>query len=93
MLNINNWGGGVTGLWKPDPANNFSKDSYSDGLLEVIGLTDVCHMGQVQVGMDEPFQVGQGKVIRLKSKIENKIIPLQIDGEPIEIITPFEIVI
>jgi hypothetical protein len=50
-------------------------------------------MGQVQVGMDEPFQVGQGKVIRLKSKIENKIIPLQIDGEPIEIITPFEIVI
>ena len=37
-------------------------------MLEVIGLSDVLHMGQVQVGMDEPFMVGQGKVIKIKSK-------------------------
>lgn len=37
-------------------------------------------MGQVQVGMDDPFQIGQGKIIELKSKVDNKIIPLQIDG-------------
>ena len=29
----------------------------------MIGLSDVLHMGQVQVGMDDPFQIGQGKVI------------------------------
>lgn len=59
----------------------------------MIGLTDVLHMGQVQVGMEVPFQVGQGKCIRLQSKSSNKIISFQIDGEPFEFITPFEIVI
>lgn len=58
-------------------------------MIEVIGLTDVLHMGQVQVGMEMPFQVGQGKHIRLQSKSSNKIIPFQIDGEPFEFITPF----
>ena len=32
-------------------------------------------------------------MIRLTSKKDNMILPLQIDGEPISIITPFEIVI
>lgn len=40
-------------------------------------------MGQVQVGMDEAFPIGQGKVIEILSKAGNKVIPLQIDGEPV----------
>ena len=80
VLNIDHWGGGVTGLWKTNPQEHFVKDSHSDGMLEIIGLTDILHMGQVQVGMDEPFQVGQGKVIRIKSKEDNRVIPIQIDG-------------
>jgi hypothetical protein len=55
-------------------------ESFSDGIIEVIGLTDVIHMGQVQVGMDLPFQIAQGKVIEIRSFQENKVIPLQIDG-------------
>ena len=52
-MNIDYWGGGVTELWKyGGEGNDFVKDSYSDGLLEVIGFTDIVHMGQVQVGMD-----------------------------------------
>jgi hypothetical protein len=46
-------------------------------------------MGQVQVGMEEPFRLGQGKCVELKSKSRSKIITLQIDGEPLEFITPF----
>ena len=52
------WGGGVTTLW--EASSNFTKQSYSDGLLEIIGLSDVVHMGQVQVGMDSPFHLAQG---------------------------------
>ena len=78
ILNIDHWGGGVTELWKTKNSQ-FRKDSYSDGMLEVIGLSDVLHMGQVQVGMDEPFQVGQGRVIKFKSKVDNEIIPVQMD--------------
>jgi hypothetical protein len=93
-MNIDQWGGGVTDLWKKERnGGNWKDNSYGDGLIEVIGLTDVLHMGQVQVGMDEPFQVGQGRVLTLKSKIENTILPVQIDGEPIDIIAPFQITI
>lgn len=49
-MNIDHWGGGVTDLWKK--GGHFKNNSYGDGLIEVIGLTDVLHMGQVQVGMD-----------------------------------------
>ena len=83
----------MTGLWKPQSSKKFIKEEFNDGIMEVIGLTDVCHMGQVQVGMDEAFQVGQGRKIQLKSKENSRIIHLQIDGEPMEIITPFEITI
>lgn len=69
ILNIDHWGGGVTGLWnQANSRERFDRNSHCDGMLEVIGLSDVLHMGQVQVGMDEPFMVGQGKVIKIKSK-------------------------
>jgi hypothetical protein len=51
ILNIDHWGGGVTGLWN-NKSGEVSEQSFSDGMLEVIGLSDVLHMGQVQVGMD-----------------------------------------
>lgn len=61
LLNIFHWGGGVTNLWQQ--TQDFTKQSYSDGKLEIIGLSDVVHMGQVQVGMDSPFQLAQGSEI------------------------------
>ena len=47
-------------MWEANPGSRFSKQSYSDGLMEIIGLSDIVHMGQVQVGMDAPFQLAQG---------------------------------
>ena len=61
ILNIMHWGGGVTDLWKEN--EEFKKQSFSDGIIEVIGLSDILHMGQVQIKMDDPYQLGQGKVI------------------------------
>ena len=52
----------------------------------MIGLSDVVHMGQVQVGMDSPFQLGQGSSIEITSLEPNSKIPIQIDGEPLELI-------
>ena len=53
VLNIDHWGGGVTGLWNQvNSREKFDRNSHCDGMLEVIGLSDVLHMGQVQVGMD-----------------------------------------
>lgn len=81
LLNIFHWGGGVTGLWDTGTGSGgWSKQSFSDGLLEVIGLSDVVHMGQVQVGMDSPFQLAQGSIIEITSMKPNLPIPIQIDG-------------
>ena len=52
----------------------------------MIGLSDVIHMGQVQVGLDSPFQLGQGSEIEIRSLSPNTKIPIQIDGEPLELI-------
>lgn len=49
----------------------------------MIGLSDIVHMGQVQVGMDSPFQLAQGKVIEITSLNSGYNIPIQIDGEPL----------
>jgi len=37
-LNINSWAGGVK-VWK--------KNSFSDGLIEVIGIKNMVHLGMV----------------------------------------------
>jgi len=92
FLNIFHWGGGVTNLWKETVQNKkFSKQSLSDGKIEVIGLSDAIHMGQVQVGLDEAFQLAQAKVIEIIASKPNQVVPMQIDGEPMELISPFKI--
>ena len=69
----------------------FSKQSLSDGKIEVIGLSDAIHMGQVQVGLDEAFQLAQAEVIEISASKPNHVVPIQIDGEPMELVTPFKI--
>ncbi len=48
-------------------------------------------MGQVQVGLDEAFQLAQAKVIEITASKPNQVVPMQIDGEPMELISPFKI--
>jgi hypothetical protein len=56
----------------------------------VIGLSDAINMGQVQVGLDEAFQLAQAKVIEITASKLNQVVPMQIDGEPMELISPFK---
>jgi hypothetical protein len=50
--------------------------------LEVIGVTNVFHLGQVQVGLDEPIRICQGSFFELNSLEVNVKEEGQIDGEP-----------
>lgn len=45
MLNINSWSGGVTGLWETDEI--FKPLKMNDGLLEIIGVTSILHLGRI----------------------------------------------
>ncbi|TKS65038.1 Diacylglycerol kinase theta [Collichthys lucidus] len=78
FLNIPSWGSGAD-LWGSEADGRHGKPSIDDGLLEVVGVTGVVHMGQVQSGMRSGIRIAQGNYIRLTV---SKPIPVQVDGEP-----------
>ncbi|XP_007056908.3 LOW QUALITY PROTEIN: diacylglycerol kinase theta [Chelonia mydas] len=78
FINIPSWGSGAD-LWGSDHDNRFEKPRIDDGLLEVVGVTGVVHMGQVQGGLRSGIRIAQGSYFRVTLL---KPIPVQVDGEP-----------
>ncbi|XP_057705596.1 diacylglycerol kinase theta-like isoform X1 [Corythoichthys intestinalis] len=78
FLNIPSWGSGAD-LWGSEGDARYAKPSMSDGLLEVVGVTGVVHMGQVQSGLRSGIRIAQGNYMRVTLK---KTCPVQVDGEP-----------
>lgn len=72
------WGSGAD-LWGSESDNRFEKPRIDDGLLEVVGVTGVVHMGQVQGGFRSGIRIAQGSYFRVTLL---KPIPVQVDGEP-----------
>ncbi|KAK1799059.1 hypothetical protein P4O66_007326, partial [Electrophorus voltai] len=78
LLNIPSWGSGAD-LWGSDNDSRFGKPRIDDGMLELVGVTGVVHMGQVQSGLRSGIRIAQGSYIRITL---TKPIPVQVDGEP-----------
>ncbi|XP_050312450.1 diacylglycerol kinase theta isoform X2 [Anthonomus grandis grandis] len=88
VLNILSWGSGAN-PWGPENDGKFSKPTHFDGLLEVVGVTGVVHLGQIQSGLRSAMRIAQGKHIKIHLHAD---IPVQVDGEP-WIQSPCEVVI
>ncbi|XP_024907617.1 diacylglycerol kinase theta [Pteropus alecto] len=78
FINIPSWGSGAD-LWGSDSDSRFEKPRMDDGLLEVVGVTGVMHMGQVQSGLRAGIRIAQGAYFRVTLL---KATPVQVDGEP-----------
>ncbi|XP_037685109.1 diacylglycerol kinase theta isoform X2 [Choloepus didactylus] len=78
FINIPSWGSGAD-LWGPDSDSRFEKPRMDDGLLEVVGVTGVVHMVQVQGGLRSGIRIAQGSYFRVTLF---KATPVQVDGEP-----------
>lgn len=78
FLNIPSWGSGAD-LWGSDNDSRFGRPRIDDGMLEVVGVTGVVHMGQVQSGLRSGIRIAQGSYIRITV---SKALPVQVDGEP-----------
>ncbi|XP_055977482.1 diacylglycerol kinase theta isoform X2 [Sorex fumeus] len=78
FINIPSWGSGAD-LWGSDNDSRFEKPRMDDGLLEVVGVTGVLHMGQVQGGLRSGIRIAQGSYFRVTLL---KATPVQVDGEP-----------
>lgn len=63
---------------------SFKKQSYCDGVMEVVGFSSILHMGRTQTGLAKPVRICQGSNIEIHIQ-EGAMIPFQIDGEPFEV--------
>ncbi|KAG5185607.1 ATP-NAD kinase-like domain-containing protein [Tribonema minus] len=57
----------------------FGPSRIDDGLLEVVAVTGVLHLGRIQVGIGSGYPVAQGKELRIRT---TRTLPMQVDGEP-----------
>ncbi|KAM9238162.1 diacylglycerol kinase theta isoform 1-T1 [Dugong dugon] len=78
FINIPSWGSGAD-LWGSESDARFEKPRIDDGLLEVVGVTGVVHMGQVQGGLRSGIRIAQGSYFRVTLL---RATPVQVDGEP-----------
>ncbi|XP_064473132.1 diacylglycerol kinase theta-like isoform X2 [Ornithodoros turicata] len=88
ILNILSWGSGAN-PWGPEKEDVFSKPTHYDGMLEIVGVTGVVHMGQIQSGLRSAIRIAQGGHLRIRLNTE---MPVQVDGEP-WIQSPGEVVV
>ena len=49
--------------------DQFAKPTHYDGMLEVVGVTGVVHMGQIQSGMRSALRIAQGGHVSRPSSI------------------------
>lgn len=52
------WGSGAN-PWGPEKEDAFSKPNHWDGMLEVVGVTGVVHLGQIQSGLRSAMRIAQ----------------------------------
>jgi len=81
ILNIASWGAGCH-PWQIGTDPNTVESRYDDELLEVFGLYSSFHIAQLQVGLAEPYRIGQAKKVKI-TLCKGKA-PMQVDGEPWE---------
>ncbi|XP_033325346.1 diacylglycerol kinase theta isoform X11 [Megalopta genalis] len=79
ILNILSWGSGAN-PWGPDTkVDQFHTPNHWDGMLEVVGVTGVMHLGQIQSSLRAGMRIAQGGHIKIHLQSD---IPVQVDGEP-----------
>lgn len=58
------WGSGAN-PWGPEKEDQFSKPNHWDGMLEVVGVTGVVHLGQIQSGLRSAMRIAQVHLLQL----------------------------
>lgn len=58
LMFVFSWGSGAN-PWGPEKEDQFSKPNHWDGMLEVVGVTGVVHLGQIQSGLRSAMRIAQ----------------------------------
>ncbi|XP_067205132.1 diacylglycerol kinase theta isoform X3 [Linepithema humile] len=79
ILNILSWGSGANPWGADTKEDQFYTPNHWDGMLEVVGVTGVIHLGQIQSGLRTAMRIAQGGHIKIHTYSD---LPVQVDGEP-----------
>jgi diacylglycerol kinase (ATP) len=77
IMNILSWASGAN-LWGHEKDEKFNRPTHYDGMLEVVGVTGIVHLGQIQSGIRSAVRIAQGGHVRIdliirRRKKKNKI--------------------
>ena len=78
ILNIMSWGSGAN-AWGPEKEDKFTKPNHWDGMLEVVGVQGVVHLGQIQSGLRSAIRIVQGSHIKIHMSTD---VPVQVRARP-----------
>ncbi|XP_076629706.1 diacylglycerol kinase theta isoform X1 [Colletes latitarsis] len=79
ILNILSWGSGASPWGSDTKEDQFCTPNHWDGMLEVVGVTGVLHLAQIQSGIRAGLRIAQGGHIKIHLHSDT---PVQVDGEP-----------
>jgi len=77
VMNLLTYGGNY--CWGKTEQEKFRKPCFSDGVLEVVGIKGVAHLGGITTGIADGLRIAQGKQIQINISAE---LAAQVDGEP-----------
>ncbi|XP_065844000.1 diacylglycerol kinase theta-like isoform X2 [Oscarella lobularis] len=78
ILNIGSWGSGAD-AWGSEKHDGFVPPRINDGLLEIVGVTGVLHLAQIQGKVRSGIRLAQCSHVKI---FLSDTLPVQIDGEP-----------
>jgi diacylglycerol kinase (ATP) len=81
VLNINSYGAGAN-LFGNSVEVGFAPQSFSDGLLEVVGVTGTFNLGAAACGLAEGHRICQAKELCFEFEGQDAGLCYQLDGEP-----------
>jgi diacylglycerol kinase (ATP) len=80
IMNILSWASGAN-LWGHEKDEKFNRPTHYDGMLEVVGVTSIVHLGQIQSGIRSGVRLAQGGHVHIRMNNDYPV-PVQVDGEP-----------
>lgn len=72
-LTYYSWGSGAN-PWGPERDDyHYSLPTHYDGMLEVVGVTGVVHMGQIQSGLKSGQRIAQGGHVSIQTHTHTQV--------------------
>lgn len=75
ILALYSWGSGANPWGKEKEEGSFVKPTHYDGLLEIVGVTSIVHLGQITTSFSSGIRVAQGTHVSQPNRRLRNFLP------------------